>query len=70
MTTIQSRAISSPRSQHPPNGRRLLAVYRAQLSSLIELERELVDLGHLKPEERRVLSREERRAGLGDVNGR
>lgn len=64
MTTLQSRAISS-RPSHQPSGRRLLAVYRAQLSSLIELERELVDLGHLKPEERRVLSREELRVESG-----
>ena len=59
--TLQSRVISSRSHSAEPNGRRLLAVYRAQLSSLIELERELVDLGHLKPEERRVLSREEKR---------
>ena len=59
--TLQSRVISSRSHSAQPNGRRLLAVYRAQLSSLIELERELVDLGHLKPEERRVLSREEKR---------
>ena len=59
--TLQSRVISSRSRSAEPNGRRLLAVYRAQLSSLIELERELVDLGHLKPEERRVLSREEKR---------
>lgn len=63
--TLQSRAISSRHSQHPPNGRRLLAIYRAQLSSMIELERELVEQGIIQPEERRVLSREERRVGNG-----
>ena len=65
--TLQSRVISPRSRSTQPNGRRLLAVYRAQLSSLIELERELVDLGHLKPEERRVLSREERRNGRSDA---
>jgi len=35
------------------------------MSSLIELERELVERGLIKPEDRRFLSREERRAGSG-----
>lgn len=66
--TLQSRAISTRQSSSPApgSGRRLLAIYRAQMSSLIELERELVEQGLIKPEERRIMSREERRL----VNGR
>ena len=67
--TLQSRAItprqSSSSAPAPGNGRRLLAIYRAQMSSLIELERELVDQGLIRPEDRRIISREERRAGNG-----
>lgn len=65
--TLQSRVVTprkSPR-QAPGDGRREMAVYRALLSGLIELERDLVDKGYIKPEERRILSREERRAGNG-----
>ncbi len=78
--TLQSRAItprqSSSSAPASGNGRRLLAIYRAQISSLVQLEQELVELRLLKPEERRILSREERRAGNGrdpimsDPNGR
>ena len=39
----------------------LEASYRAQLSAVIELERLMVQLGYMRPEERRVMSREERR---------
>lgn len=39
----------------------MLSIYRYQLSALIETERGLVALGLLKPEERRVLSRDEQR---------
>lgn len=71
--TLQSRAItprqSSSSAPAPGNGRRLLAIYRAQISSLVQLEQELVELRLLKPEERRILSREERRAGA-NANGR
>lgn len=45
--------------------KRLLNIYRVQLSALIEMERELVDLGFIRPEERRVLSRAERRKEIG-----
>lgn len=65
--TLQSRVITTRKSPAPApgSGRRLLAIYRAQLSGLIELERELVDQGLIRPEERRILSREERRVGNG-----
>jgi hypothetical protein len=39
----------------------LLAAYRSQLQAVIEMERSLVKSGLLKPEQRRVLSREEQR---------
>lgn len=39
----------------------MLSVYRYQLSAIMETERGLVALGLLKPEDRRVLSREEQR---------
>jgi hypothetical protein len=71
--TLQSRVITTRKSSTPApgDGRREMAVYRALLSCLIELERDLVDKGYIKPEERRILSREERRAGsAGNTNGR
>lgn len=46
------------------NGRlrkRLEATYRSQLSAVIETERLMVEMGYLQPEQRRILSREERR---------
>lgn len=65
--TLQSRVITARKSSSPTadSDRRLLAIYRAQMSSLIELEREIVERGLIKPEERRFLSREERRAANG-----
>lgn len=45
----------------PKSKRHLLAAYRSQLAALIELERALVADGVIKPEERRVISRAERR---------
>jgi len=65
--TLQSRVITTRKSSSPTadSDRRLLAIYRAQMSSLIELERELVEQGLIKPEERRIMSREERRLGNG-----
>jgi hypothetical protein len=71
--TLQSRVIrqaSQSQSTAQPSGRRLLATYRNLRASMIDLERELVDMGLLKPEERSVFSREERRAAPGDANGR
>lgn len=71
--TLQSRAISPRKSATPTadSNRRLLAIYRAQMSSLIELEREIVERGLIRPEDRRLLSREERRvAGEANTNGR
>lgn len=41
--------------------KRLEAAYRSQLSAVIETERLMVEMGYLRPEQRRVLSREERR---------
>lgn len=71
--TLQSRAISPRKSAvgAADSNRRLLAIYRAQMSSLIELEREIVERGLIRPEDRRLLSREERRAaGEANTNGR
>jgi hypothetical protein len=51
-------------SKQTSKRKQLHAAYRAQLSSLIELERVLVQLGYLRPDERRVLAREERRTQL------
>lgn len=41
---------------------RLETVYREQLSAVIQLERLMVELGYLAPEQRRVISRGEERA--------
>lgn len=63
--TFHSRRVSPTRPSAA--NQQLLIAYRAQLSSLIQMERVLVDAGMLAPEERRVLSREERRSkGVGD----
>jgi len=40
---------------------RLESTYRSQLSAVIETERLLVDLGFMTPEQRRVMSRGEKR---------
>lgn len=37
------------------------STYRSQLSAVIETERLMVELGFMQPEQRRVMSREERR---------
>ena len=54
--------IHSQRTVEKAAGKHLLSAYRGMLSSLAEMERELVAQGLMRPEERRIYSRAERRA--------